>query len=1226
MRRFGRRLATAAAVVTALGTVVSGTTANASDPTPAPSSPASPDLSASAGDSLLKAAAGSRADLSLTLVTGDKVQIGITKDRKPVVREITPATRPGNESVLFHTVTRNDQVYVVPDDALPLLRTDVLDWELFNLAKLADWVAKGRTGQVPVIATYTGRTSARTVKPPTGTTVRTVLPGLNARSMTIKGNGQWWREVRRKNTGKSAASPASGPLAGVKKVWLNELMKLQLEQSVPQIGAPAAWERGYDGSNVKVAVLDSGIDATHPDLDGRIAEAVDFTDSPSGPVDGHGHGTHVASTIAGTGKASDGRRRGVAPGTKLHIGKVCDNEGACPGDAVLAGMEWAAESGADVVNMSLGGQATDGTDPLSTTVNRLSKTYGTLFVIAAGNNGPDKGTVGAPGAADEALTVAAVDKSDKMAPFSSRGPRVGDGAAKPDISAPGVAIVAARAKGSHMGTPDGEFYTSASGTSMATPHMTGAAAIVAQQHPDLTGKQIKALLMATSKDLGHDLFAQGAGRVDVARAVDPRITADGGLNFGRAEYPHSPVSRKITYNNWTDEPITLALSSSASSSGDKPAPEGLFALSADQVTVPAKGTADVTVTMDGRAVDSSGQYGAYTGVVTAKDGAGTLLGSSRISTFVEPIRHDLNIKVVPPTGATDVKYGNALIVPVDEDKLKLYEEPLAVPGGETTTARVFAGTVMMAMGVTWRDADGELNQAAPMLPEVKIDGATTVELDLRKVKPIRVNTPEKTETYGAVFRTHRVSADENWAITATLNAEYGPGEPHWWALPTTDEVSLGTLDFYSRHALVPPSVTMEVTGNGRPFDLDARYATPDTTITSGMQKWTEDGKPQSLLARATIPRLPVNGKKPVVYAGTGSAEELAEVDVKGALVLLKPTDICGATCGDFAELRKRVAAAAAAGAVGVLVTGETDRVALLKYESWQVYKCESGPGSCPPVKPYAALPIVTVPPAGAATLIQRIEGGAKSGVRIELGGDREVSRAYALQFHFPGEVPGNLPYQVRSRDLDRVDHRFHADRPGALPLFSWHRMTKNGPAAAVEDIMLPKPNGQRQFTTLVGPRNDNAIDRFEMSHRDWLAPSVARLTGPAETRDVVLGRKNTIDWNEGPPLPGAVPQARTKSGFTVETGLPCAGCREGDRFWPALYQTSGGGGRQTMMGMLNDTGVALYIYEMQPCEPPGCKVSLFDDAGNELEQKLNPVEFAFQLPGNVADPMSRSGR
>ncbi|WP_405682019.1 S8 family peptidase [Streptomyces sp. NBC_00057] len=1223
MRRLGQRLATAVAGVTVLGVVMSAIPASATGPTPTPSNPTALKgaESATVDTNILRAAAGTRAKLSLTLVTGDKVEIGVAADGKPVVREIEPATRPGHEQVLFQTVTRSGQLYVVPDDALPLLRADLLDWELFNIAKLAAWAAEGTTGEVPAIAAYTGKTSARTAPKAAGTKAKRVLKSINARSMDIKGDGQWWREVRGKDADKSAsAARAAGSLAGVKKVWLNELTRIQLDKSVPQIGAPAAWSRGYDGSNVKVAVLDSGIDATHPDLADRIAEAVDFTNSPKGPVDEHGHGTHVASTIAGTGKASDGLRRGVAPGAKLLIGRVCGSDGSCPGDAVIAGMEWAAQSGADVVNMSLGGPPSDGTDALSKSVNKLSSTYGTLFVIAAGNNGPTAKTVGAPGAADEALTVAAVDKSDQMAPFSSRGPRVGDGGAKPDIAAPGVAIAAARAKGTAMGTVVDDYYTSASGTSMATPHMAGAAAIIAQKYPDFSGRQIKALLMATAKDLGHDVYAQGAGRVDVARAIDPKIIPDGNLNFGRFEFPHSSTSRTVTYTNWTDEPITLTLSASASYAG-KPTPAGLFTLSADQVTVPAKGSTDVAVTLNGKVAEDAGQYGGYAGALTAKDSTGTTLGTSRISAFLEPIRHDLTIKVIPPAGATDIRYGNALIVPMNEDKLNLYEDPEVAPGGETIKARVFAGTVASALTMTWRDAAGELHRAAPMAPQVQVTGATTVELDLRKAKPIRVNAPESTETYGAAFQIKRASVDGNWGLTAKLGTNYGPGEPNWWALPTS-EVSLGTLSFNSQHVLVPPSVTMKVTGNGDSFDLGARYATPDSSIHGGTQGWKEDGKNQVRHVQLTIPRLPTNGQKPVVYAGTGSAEELAKVDAKGALVLVRPTDICTTTC-NYTALRERVAAAAAAGAVGVLVAGGTDRVTLESYGT-RHYNCENGPDSCPPVEPYAALPIVTVPPAEAATLIRRIEGGATPGVQVELGGNSEVSKSYALAFSTSGRIPASLPHQVLPEELDRVDHRIHADRPGVTSYFGWSRTTDAGPVAVEMD--LPKPVSQRQLTTWV-TRDDHAVDTFELATRHYVAPSVlATASGPGETQDLALDRKNTIDWSTGPSLPGAVPQVRTKSGFTNSAGLPCAGCREADRFWPTMYLTGSGGGRQAVIGMVNETILFPLLYGIGTCTT--CDVSLSNQAGDELEQRLVPLEFAFQLgePGNAPNLVSGSKR
>ena len=1225
MRRLGKRLASAVAGVTILGVVMSAVPASATGSAPAPSTPAAlgQTQSASVAADVLRAAAGTRAKLSLTLVTGDTVQIGVTEDGKPVVRKIEAATRPGNESVLFQTVTRNGRLYVVPDDVLSLLRADLLDWELFNLAKLAAWAAKGTTGQVPVIAAYTGKAGARTAPTVAGTKTKRVLKSINGRSMTIKGNGQWWREVREENADKSAsAARAAGPLAGVEKVWLNELTTIQLDTSVPQIGAPAAWSRGFDGSSVKVAVLDSGIDATHPDLADRITEKVDFTDSPKGTEDEHGHGTHVASTIVGTGQASAGLRRGVAPGAKLLVGRVCGADGSCSGDSVIAGMEWAAQAGADVVNMSLGGPPSDGTDPLSTSVNKLSRDHGTLFVISAGNNGPDSGTVSSPGAADEALAVAAVDKKDQMAPFSSRGPRIGDGAAKPDIAAPGVAIVAARAKGTAMGQTVDDHYTTASGTSMAAPHVAGAAAVIAQQHPDFTGRQIKALLMGTAKDLGHDAYAQGAGRVDVARAIDPKIIPDGSLNFGRLEYPHSPLSRTVTYTNWTEEAITLDLSPSASSSG-KPAPAGLFTLGADRVTVPAKGSADVTVTLDGRAVDDSGQYGRYAGALTAKDSAGTTLGSSRISAVVEPIRHDLTIKVIPPAGATDIAYGNGLVVPVSEDKLSLYEDPVVAPGGETIKARVFAGTVAAALMVTWRDAAGEPHRAIPMAPQVEVDGATTVELDLRKAKPARVDATKPTETYGSVLTFQRTSVDENWGLTAQLVTDYGPGEPNWWVLPT-DEVTVGTLDFHTQHVLVPPSVTMKVRGNGDSFDLDARYPTPDTSIHGGTQQWKENGRMVNRLVRLTIPRLPTTGEKPVVYAGTGSAEELAEVEAKGALVLLRPTDICAKTC-DSTALRERVTAAAAAGAVGVLVAGGTDRVTLESY-GIRLYPCESGPDSCPPVEPYAALPVVTVPPADAATLIRRIGGDARTGVKVELGGNSEVSQSYALAFHTNGRVPAGLPHRIRTQELDRVDHRIHADQPGVTPWFAWSRTTGAGPVT--EEMKLPRPASQRQITTWVGPRNDSAVDTFELSTRDYVAQSVARPSGPSEARDLALDRENTIDWNAGPSLPGAVPQVRTKSGFTTSADLPCAGCREADHFWPAMYLTSSGGGRQAMIGILNDTGIVPWRYGMNTCTPPACDMSLRNEAGDEIEQRLHRVKFIIELvePGSTPALVSGSTR
>jgi len=184
-----------------------------------------------------------------------------------------------------------------------------------------------------------------------------------------------------------------------------------------------------------------------------------------------------------------------------------------------------------VVNMSLGGPPSDGIDPLSDALTQITDRTGTLFVVAAGNEGAAY-TVGSPGLAPAALTVGAVDRDETLAEFSSRGPTAGDLGLKPEITAPGVGIVAARATGTTMGSPVDALYTAASGTSMATPHVAGAAALLAQQNPDWSGRRLKDALISTAEpnpELG--VYAQGGGRVDVARAVNQTVTASGIADF-----------------------------------------------------------------------------------------------------------------------------------------------------------------------------------------------------------------------------------------------------------------------------------------------------------------------------------------------------------------------------------------------------------------------------------------------------------------------------------------------------------------------------------------------------------------------------------------------------------------------------------------------------------------------------------------------------------------------
>lgn len=302
----------------------------------------------------------------------------------------------------------------------------------------------------------------------------------------------------------------------VEIIWLDEPVYAFLDVSVPKIEVPTVWDRGNRGSGVKIAIVDTGIDAAHPDFAGRIAATADFTGQ--GVADGHGHGTHVASIAAGSGAASEGRYTGVAPEATILVAKVLRNDGSGLMSGVMAGVEWAVDQGAQVVNLSLGSPGPcDGTDALSTICNAAVDT-GVIVCAAAGNEGPAAKTVGSPGCATRVITIGASDDDDRVANFSSRGP-TSDERVKPDVLFPGVNIIAARASGTSMGRPVNDSYTSASGTSMAAPHAAGACALVLVANSSLAPEQVKTIFQRAALNLGLDPNTQGSGRVDVARAV-----------------------------------------------------------------------------------------------------------------------------------------------------------------------------------------------------------------------------------------------------------------------------------------------------------------------------------------------------------------------------------------------------------------------------------------------------------------------------------------------------------------------------------------------------------------------------------------------------------------------------------------------------------------------------------------------------------------------------------
>ncbi len=469
----------------------------------------------------------------ITLITGDRVHVVESPGEPPNV-VIRPA--PGRERMPFLKTVLDGTVSVIPFDAQPLVANGVLDKGLFDVSKQQKAIIRYQDSRPDLAGTD--------------------LPSIN--SIAVEVTDQLWRRINPKAPNQAESLP------NITKISADKVVHPLDKASVEQIKAPRAWQRGHTAKGVKVAVLDTGVDAEHPDLKGRIAASKDFTeqDDVSDPV---GHGTHVAGIIAGAGPEP-----GTAPDANLLIGRVCERSG-CEMSAIIAGMQWAVEQGAKVVNLSLGGEATDGTDELSQAVNALSDKA--LFVVAAGNEGADE-SVSTPASADAALAVASVTRDGQTSYYSSRGPRT-DGAVKPEISAPGYAIAAARAQGTAMGYPINERHTLASGTSMATPHVAGAAAILAGQHPDWSPARLKAALTNTADPSGK-VFEQGTGVVNVDRATRTLLTAEpAALKSGGT----------ITYRNDGTKPATLKLT----------APDEVR-LDRATIEVPARGTATVKAT------------------------------------------------------------------------------------------------------------------------------------------------------------------------------------------------------------------------------------------------------------------------------------------------------------------------------------------------------------------------------------------------------------------------------------------------------------------------------------------------------------------------------------------------------------------------------------------------------------------------------------------------------
>ncbi|WP_405624181.1 S8 family serine peptidase [Streptomyces sp. NBC_00076] len=662
----------------------------------------------------------------LTLITGDRVVL----DAKGRVVGLEPAK--GREHIPVQTRKADGHTYVVPTDVARLVASGKLDQRLFDVTELNKAASrKSQKHGLKVIVGYRGTAAATKADVRDAGKLRTNLKSLNADAIQTpqKDAPELWDAV---TNGDQTAS-------GIAHVWLDGVRKATLDKSVPQIGAPKAWAAGYDGKGVKIAVLDTGVDATHPDLKSQVIESKNFS-TAADANDHFGHGTHVASIAAGTGAKSGGKYKGVAPGARILNGKVLDDTGSGDDSGILAGMEWAAAQGADVVNLSLGGGDTPEIDPLEAAVDKLSAEKGILFAIAAGNSGPE--SVGSPGSADSALTVGAVDDKDKLAGFSSTGPRLGDGAIKPDVTAPGVDITAASAKGSVIEQEVGEKpagYLTISGTSMATPHVAGAAAILKQEHPDWTYAELKGALTGSTKGGKYTPFEQGSGRIQVDKAIKQTVIADPvSVSFGTQQWPHTddkPATKALTYRNLGTKDVTLTLAATATNPKGQAAPAGFFKLAATKVTVPAGGKASVDVTVNtklGGTLD-----GAYSAYVTATGGGQTVRTAAAVQREVES--YDVTLKFLDRDGKP-APYYSAFLAGVSGAAKDRFYSPYEEDG--TVTVRVPRGGYVLDSSVFVDPEDGTKGIDWLARPKLSVTKNTTVTLDARTAKPVDITVPD----------------------------------------------------------------------------------------------------------------------------------------------------------------------------------------------------------------------------------------------------------------------------------------------------------------------------------------------------------------------------------------------------------------------------------------------------------------------------------------------------
>ncbi|WP_413752454.1 S8 family serine peptidase [Streptomyces sp. R-74717] len=1004
------------------------------------------------------AAADAKGDkpVTVTLVTGDKVLVSTDSSG---AASVVALPREDGTVPLVQTRQSGKDLYVYPDTATDALAAGTVDEELFNVTGLIrQGYDDASTKSLPLIAVY-GKDVARSAP----ATPRGAKRGLELDAIdgvALKADKEkaadFWSDV---------TDTRSRSASGLKKLWLDRKVQATLDKSTKQIGADLAWAAGYDGKGTKVAVLDTGVDAEHPDLKGRIAASENFTDSET-TDDRQGHGTHTISTVGGSGAAGDGKKKGVAPGADLLAGKVLNDSGSGAESWIIAGMQWAVDQKADVVSMSLGSPApTDCTDPMSVAAEELAQSKDTLFVIAAGNEGPALNTVSSPGCAPSVLTVGAVDRDDSTAQFSSRGPVNGSHTLKPEITAPGVGISAAAAGGRGVYA-----YRTMSGTSMATPHVAGAAAIVKQRHPKWSAQQIKAALVSSAKsDIPGDVRETGGGRLDVKAAIDTTVVGAPAVQGGTFNWPQDKSDRTtvdVPYTNSGTEPVKLSLKVQGVTGNDGSDVRSLAAkLDASTVTVPAGATVKVPLHIDPTAKLKASQYGDVTGRVLATGPDGVKV-STPFSMYVGPETVTLRVKLVDGTGKPATGPSSVDLIGTDTAG----GERRFNDGATEQVYQVRPGAYFVSSFITTpdtKDATGQLVESVGYLarPQLNVTKDTTLVLDARKAHRIQVKTEDRASESRSTTLSFGRSWDDVWQHSGSIT-----GTGMNYLADVQGKASDGDFEFASLwRAYAPQIEKLSVVGGA------ALHPTVASTGSVNL-----DG----------------TGEAALVDAGTGTPEELKAAGVSGKIALVK--------IADDGMMATQARNAEAAGAKAVIA-----------------YRPSAGPWRPSVGYGPAPLPSLGIESSEADALKAALADGP---VKLSWKATAASPFVYNLAFPETGPVTSDRTYKVRDSKLGKSTATYEAMGVAAdyMDTMITNRPYGGSYSGGFDTVAVP---GKRTEYYSAG---DTGWERYLSSSFPFGEYMVD------QPRTYTAGSERTENWYRGIPVPAAPRDAAGKVQLAAE--------------------------------------------------------------------------------------------